>query len=371
MTKLRILHLGKYYPPYSGGMETHLRDLAVRQVREWSVSVIVANSRPGRDLSSIDGVDVIRVPRLGIIASMPVCPTLPYAIRSRPAEIVHLHMPNPGGALAFLLSGHKGRLIITHHSDTLGRKMLRRLSQPFVSAAMKRASAIIVTSQRYLDSSEELAPYYAKCHVIPLGIETSYFAETDAQTVAELQSLYGKRVVIAVGRLVPYKGFDVLVRSMKDVDGKLLLIGSGPQEDEVRALVDREGLHSRVVMLGNVDDLRPYYQAAAIFVLPSRTRAEAFGLVQLEAMASGLPVINTNIDSGVPELSVHGETGLTVPPDDAPALGNAIRLLLADEPLRRRFASAARLRVELAFTADQMVARVLALYQQVLSNDPK
>jgi rhamnosyl/mannosyltransferase len=233
---------------------------------------------------------------------------------------------------------------------------------------MRRASAIIVTSRRYLDSSEELAPYRAKCHVIPLGIETGYFAKTDAQTVAKIQSLYGKRIVIAVGRLVPYKGFDVLVRSMKNVDGTLLLIGSGPQEDEVRELIEREEVSSKVVMLGKVDDIRPYYRAATIFVLPSRTRAEAFGLVQLEAMASGLPVINTTIDSGVPELSIHGETGLTVPPDDAPALGNAIRLLLADEPLRRRFASAARLRVADEFTANQMAMRVLALYEEVLSN---
>jgi glycosyltransferase involved in cell wall biosynthesis len=233
---------------------------------------------------------------------------------------------------------------------------------------MKRASAIIVTSQRYLESSEELAPYRAKCHVIPLGIETSYFAEADPQSAAEVRAIYGERIVIAVGRMVPYKGFDVLIRSMKNVEGKLLLIGSGPQEEELKALVESEKLGDKVVMLGRVDDLRPFYQASSIFVLPSRTRAEAFGLVQLEAMASGLPVINTTIDSGVQELSIHGETGLTVVPEDSVALGHAMQLLLADEPLRRRLGSAARLRVALEFTADQMASRVLALYAQVLSS---
>lgn len=360
-----ILHIGKYYPPYNGGMETHLRDLAVRQVLTFPVSVVVANNEPTTDLSFIDRVEVMRVARLGSIASMPICPTLPYAIRSRPAEIVHLHTPNPGGALAFLLSGHKGRLVITHHSDTLGRKTLRQLSQPFVTEVMQRATAIIVTSQRYLDSSEELAPYFAKCHVIPLGIETSYFAEDEVPGTAAIRSLYGNKIVIAIGRLVSYKGFDVLIKAMKEVDGKLLLIGSGPLEDEMKSLIEQEGLRHKVIMLGKVDDIRPYYQAASIFVLPSRNRAEAFGLVQLEAMASGLPVINTTIDSGAQDLSLHGETGLTVPPDDARALADSISLLLADDLLRNRFASAARLRVALNFSADQMATRVLNLYSRI------
>ena len=166
-----VLHIGKYYPPHRGGMETHLRDLAVRQTETARVNVVVSNSAPWQEYSVMDGVSVTRVARLGTIASMPVCPGLMAAIRRSPADLVHIHMPNPGAALAFLMSGHPGKLIITHHADTLGRRTLRRLSDPFVIRLMQRASRILVTSSRYLNSSEELAPFQDKCRIVPLGID--------------------------------------------------------------------------------------------------------------------------------------------------------------------------------------------------------
>jgi rhamnosyl/mannosyltransferase len=228
---------------------------------------------------------------------------------------------------------------------------------------MKCASAIIVTSRRYFESSEELAPYKAKCRVIPLGIDLPE-PDMGADTNGNVGS--NDRTIVAVGRLVPYKGFDVLIRAMKHVDAKLLLIGTGPRVAQLQALVDSEEIREKVSFLGRVDDLRPYFQAASMFVLPSISRAEAFGIVQLEAMAAGLPVINTNIDSGVPEVSVDGETGLTVPPGDVKSLSQAIQFLLDRNDLRKRFATAAKAKVYREFSADLMASRTLSLYQQVL-----
>lgn len=361
-----FLHLGKFYPPHRGGIETNVHDLAVRQAGMASVSVVAANQNSRSETVEIEGVHVTRVGRLTTIASMPVCPALSRAIRRCPADLVHIHVPNPGMAFAFLVSGHTGKLVITHHADTLGRKVLRRFSDPFVFRAMQRASCIIATSARYLSSSDELAPFREKCRIIPLGIDVPDPSMQDPEQVQELRRQFGDRLLLAIGRLVPYKGFDVLIRAMKHVDGRLLLIGAGPQEAALRTLAQAEGVESKITMLGPVEDLQPYFDIASMFVLPSVTRAEAFGLVQLEAMAAGLPVINTDIDSAVPEVSIDGETGFTVPPGDVAALEQAIQLLLDRKDLRDRFGEAARARVNAEFTADLMAERTMSLYREIL-----
>ncbi len=364
--RISILHIGKFYPPHPGGMETHVRDLAVRQADVARVSVVVANNVARDEVSEMDGVHVERVARLTTIASMPICPGLLAAIRRSAADLVHIHTPNPGAALAFLMSGHNGRLVITHHADTLGRRALRMLSDPFVHRLMQHADRITVSSARYLESSEELAPFRNKCRVVPHGIDAQRAACTDRMTVQQLHRQFGERLILAVGRLVPYKGFDILIRAMKHIDAQLLLIGTGPQRDALAGLAESEGVARKIVMLGRVEDIGPYFAAASLFVLPSVTRAEALGLVQLEAMAAGLPVINTDIDSGVPEVCIDGETGITVPPRDVAALSEAMSLLLDRKDLREQLGQAARARVNAEYTADLMAARTLSVYAEIL-----
>ena len=347
-------------------METHLRDLAVRQVQTSSVSVVVANSLARTEASEIDDVRVTRLASYGSVASMPICPGLIRAIRNSPADLVHLHMPNPGAALAFLLSGHTGKVVLTHHADTLGRRFLRRFSDPFVNRLMQRASRIIVTSNRYLQSSLELAPFREKCRVVPLGIGTENFHSAHHEACLQVRQEFGDDFILAVGRLVPYKGFDFLIRAMKQVDAKLILIGAGPQSNYLAKLAESEGVQRKLVMLGQVDELAPYFATACIFVLPSSNRAEAFGIVQLEAMAAGLPIINTDIDSAVPEVCVDGETGITIPPGDTAALADAMKLLLGRKELRRQLGEAAKARVYAEYTADKMAERTLSVYSEAL-----
>jgi glycosyltransferase involved in cell wall biosynthesis len=361
-----ILHVGKFYPPHPGGVETHLRELATRQARFANVRVIVSNSRRRTETSKLEGVSVTRVSRLTSIASMPICPGLQSAIRSCPADLVHIHTPNPGAALAFLRSEHPAKLVVTHHADTVGRKFLRQLSDPVVIRMMERANRILVTSHRYLDSSSELAAFHEKCSVVPLGIDPRTAASPDPDAVEKLRRQFSEGFILAVGRLVPYKGFDVLIRAMRRIDKKLLLIGTGPLQAQLINLAATEGVKDKVVMLGHVRDTRPYFSAATVFVLPSVTRAEAFGIVQLEAMAAGVPVVNTNIDSGVPEVCVHGETGITVPPGDPAALSEAIQMLLDQRDLRERLAQAAKARVRAEYSADLMCSRTMRIYDEIL-----
>jgi len=359
---LQLLHIGKFFPPHRGGIETHVHDLATRQTGVAQVSVIVSSSNAWSSRELTEKIRVTRVARLGTLASMPLCPGLISAIRDCPADLVHLHTPNPGAAFALVLSRHRGKIVVTHHADTLGRRALRALARPFVSEVMDRASAIIVTSRRYLESSEELRPYREKCHVIPLGINLLNSKDLNG----DAPNGSGSRKLLSIGRLVAYKGFDVLIRAMKKVDARLTLIGAGPEEARLRQLIDSHGVQDRTELLGHVEDLAPYLRQASVFVMPSTTRAEAFGLVQLEAMAAGLPVVNTWINSGVPEVSVDGETGITVEPGNPDALAGAIEFLLNNEEVRRKCASAAMKRVREEYTAELMAQRTFAIYESIL-----
>jgi glycosyltransferase involved in cell wall biosynthesis len=360
-----VLHIGKFYRPHTGGMETHLSHLVAYQSASMAVEVVVANDRPVTQIDLLDGAKITRVASFGTLASQPLCPLLPAKLSGRNEAVVHLHLPNPWAAQAYLMSGHKGKLVVTHHADILGRKFLRSLVSPFVRRVMDRAAAIIVTSKRYLESSDELTSYRRKCHVVPLGIDVDALRPNRASDVADIHAKYGHRLLLAVGRLVPYKGFEFLLRAMQHIDATLLLIGTGPLEGELHAVVAGLGVSHKVHLLGHVDDTLPYYKAAKMLVFPSVSRAESFGLVQVEAMAAGIPVVNTEIDSGGPEVSVNGETGITVPPRDPRALAGAVKVLLEDEKTRLKFAHAARLRARSEFSAQRMAERTLGLYKSV------
>lgn len=366
--KLRVLHVGKFYPPYMGGMETHLQALCGELQKVAAVKVIVANRARQSVEEIIDGVPVTRVGTLFNFASAPVCPTLARRIRQSPADIIHLHLPNPTAILAYLASGHRGRLVFTYHSDTVRQKVLGKAFAPIQQRAFDRCVAIISTSPNYVDSSAVLSAYRDRCHVIPYGIPLGQFVDRDGDAVEQIRRQYGTRLVISVGRLIYYKGFEYLIRAMQWVDGRLLLVGDGPLRDDLEREARALGLQDRVIFLGEMQNREtvPYYHAAEVFALASIARSEAFGIVQLEAMACGKPVVNTQLASGVPFVSVDGETGITVPPKDPPALARAINRLLERADLRAQYGAAARRRVQQEFSLETMVRRTLQLYASVM-----
>ncbi len=361
-----VVQIGKFYPPHLGGMETHLQDLVSGLSGSEDVRVIVAGDSILGRMDRLDGAVITRVPTFGVLASMPVTPTLPWALmRAKPA-LVHVHVPNPAAAFAIVAARYRGPLVIMHQSDTLGRKLLKKLCDPFVNAMMRRADRIIVASQLYLDSSEELAPFKAKCRVIPMGINIEKERDDDGAESAKVVQQFGPRLVLAVGRLVGYKGFQYLLEAMRTVDATLLLVGTGPLDAALKQLAQELGVSHKVKFLGRVDDLQKYYRASSVFVLPSISRAEAFGLVQLEAMAAGVPVINTALNSGVPEVSLDGVTGITVPPADAFSLAQAVNRLLDDAGIRMRMGEAGMVRARREFAPGLMIERTMKLYEEVL-----
>jgi glycosyltransferase involved in cell wall biosynthesis len=367
--RLKVLHVGKFYPPHMGGIETHLETLCRELRKTVDVRVMVANEDRSCVEEIVDSVPVTRVPTLFTVASSPMCPGMIPRLRAYRGNIVHLHMPNPVAALAYLASGHRGQLVVTYHSDMVRQKSLGRAFEPILHAVLRRASAIITTSPNYLKSSKILARHQERCRVIPLGIRIEDFWHPDPNGVAEMQSRFGQSIILCVGRLVYYKGLEYLIRAMAQVRGQLLIVGKGPLRESLIELAGRLGVKDRVHFLGNLEhrELVQCYHAAKVFVFPSVARSEAFGIVQVEAMAAGLPVVNTNLESGVPFVSLHDQTGFTVPPNNADALASAIHVLLTDEKLRVSFGTKAKLRAQTEFGLDQMVSRTVSLYEGISS----
>ncbi len=369
MIERRILHVGKFYPPHMGGIETHLQNLCRELARTQRVHAIVANDGP-TSVAEMDGpVHVRRVGTKFNFASASFCPGLIPAIQATAPDLLHLHLPNPTATLAVLASGYQGPIVTTYHSDVIRQKFLGAAFEPFLRMILKRSSAIVCTSQRYLETSPALARFRDKCIVVPYGIPCSGIADAEPHEIAQVRRRFGSRLIIAVGRLVYYKGFEYLIDAMQRVDGKLLIVGDGPLRQALQKRIDDANLQDKVQLLGEIqnDHLAPYYRAADVFAFPSVARSEAFGIVQLEAMACGLPVVNTDLDSGVPFVSRHNESGLTVAPRDPQALAQALNSLLESPVVRAKFAAAARQRVRSEFALGGMAQRTMDVYEDAIA----
>jgi glycosyltransferase involved in cell wall biosynthesis len=365
--KLRILQVGKFYPPHMGGIETHLQALCGALRGHADVRVIVSSEDRSTIEEMVDAVPVARLSTLVTAFSTSISPGMVSRIRRSSDHLVHIHLPNPAAVMAYLASGHRRPMVVTYHSDTVKQKVLGRMFEPLLNAALRRSAAIIATSPNYLATSPVLQAFRDRCHVIPYGIDTTQFEQCDADAVRRVRAQYGERLVISVGRLVYYKGFDVLIRAMASVRGKLVIVGNGPLRGELQSLAAQLGVTDKVVFAGEINntDVMPYYHAADLFALASVARSEAFGIVQIEAMAAGLPVVNTSLDSGVPFVSLDGQTGLTVPPGSPTALAAAINRLLDDNGLRHSLGQAGVQRARQEFSLDTMLRRTLQLYQTV------
>ena len=363
----KVLHVGKFYPPHFGGMESHLQTLCEELCKSIEVEVLVASDRWRSERSMQSGVEVARLATALMLHGTPIVPLMARAMRRARPDVVHLHFPNPMAVLACVMSRLDVPLVVTWHSDVVRQRRAAAAFAPLLSLLLRRCAAIIVGSTVYIETSTVLSARRKLCHVIPFGIRAKDFEHPDAARVAEVRRRYGERIVLGVGRLIYYKGFETLVGAMADVRATALIAGDGPLSGALAAEVARLGVADRVVLLGRVNDadLKAYYHACDVFALPSVERSEAFGIVQLEAMACGKPVVNTRLDSAVPHVSLDGLTGLTVPPGDRAALAAALNALLDDPARRAAMGAAGRQRVREEFSAELMARRTLEVYREI------
>jgi glycosyltransferase involved in cell wall biosynthesis len=371
----RVLHIYKdYYPPVLGGIEKHINLVCNGIADQFDVRVLVANRARGTARETIGEIPVVKASCWGRLASAPVCPSFPRLIKEWPADILHFHLPNPTGDLAWMLSRPQGKIAITYHSDIVRQKWAMAAYGPFLRRFLRRADAIMPTSPNYIESSPWLREVREKCTVVPLGIDLSTFADSpERQTRAgEIRRRYGKPIVVFVGVLRYYKGLRFLIEAMKDLDAACLIIGNGPERPQLAAQIPDSSSTEKIFLLGDLDDstLADHLQAADLFCLPAHLRAEAYGLCQIEAMACGLPVVSCNLDTGVPYVNLDGETGLLCRPADPASLQAALRRLLDDEALRRSLGENARRRALDQFSSSLMIDRVKQVYRALLEERP-
>ena len=388
---MRILHISKFYPPFKGGLEHVVRCLAEGAVREGhEVTVICAAdpttrrgagkreegvvrgaiNHPAIQRSSHQAIPLSRYPTvirsrtLGTFWSQPVAAGY-FRTGLIDADIVHIHHPNPLADLGLLLS-RKRPTIVTHHSDVRRQALVRPLYWPVVKGVLDRAGAIAVPTEAHVTVSRELDAFREKVRIIPFGVDHRRFSP---QVETGRPAIFPDGPVgLFVGRFVWYKGLDLLVRAVEGTELKVVLAGTGPLEEEIRATVARAGLGRQIILAGEVDDedLPAYYGAADYVVLPSTAPAEMFGITLTEAMAAGKPVISTRLPTGVREVNRAGETGLEVEPGNVEDLRRALQRLAEDPSECRRLGEAGRKRVERFFTLDGMVQAHLELYEEMV-----
>ena len=374
MTALRVLHVGKFYPPAPGGMEKVVQLLceSERGLEGLDSQVLVAHSAPRTVREHHRGVPVTRVASMGAIGSVGLCPTFPLEVLRARRDLTVLHEPNPIALVADWLAGQRGPLVVWFHSEVLRpRWKYRLLYRPFLRRVLERAARIVVSSPRLADYAAELQPFRGKCVVIPFGLDADRVAATPAVAAraAALRAAAPSFQLLFVGRLVPYKGVSVLLHALARGRARAWMVGAGPLRQELEAEAGALGVADRVEWLGAVSDeeVAARLHACDAFVLPSVTHAETFGMVQLEAMACGKPAISTNLRSGVPWVNRDGETGIVVEPGSPEALAAAIARLQADPELCRRLGEAGRRRVAQDFTLAAMAGRTAQLYRDVMA----
>ncbi len=343
---MRVLQVGKFYPPDPGGMETATRQAVEELLRLGAEVEVLCFAGPGPYEEAAAPCPVHRAPVWRSVASQPLSPAyLAAFLRLAPRfDVLHLHLPNPLAALAVFLARPGARIALTWHSDVIGKGALAALVRPLETWLCRRADLVIAPSPVHLSASNQAARIVPKGAVVPFCVDASMAdpRQADPAVVAAIKTRFGDRpLVFALGRLVPYKGFDVLVDAAAMLPGDAVVVigGAGPLGDALAARIAAAGLSQRVFLPGRIPDaeLAAWLAACDVFCLPSVSRAEMFGIVQLEAMAGGKPVVSTDIPgSGVPWVNRHGETGLVVPPGDAKALAGALVALLTDPSLRAR-----------------------------------
>lgn len=399
---ISALHVGKYFPPFMGGMESFLADLlpglraagveatgVVHHHRASARGVVTTESGIGCHSNSIAAADptgfrLYRVPTFGRLLYAPVSPGFPSwlrrAIRAERPNILHFHLPNTSAFWALSLSEARRLPWVVHwHADVVSSEIDRRLKmayplyRQFEQRLLQRADAIVVSSPPYLDHSPALTPWRHKCHVAPLGLDPARIPELSQHARREAEAAWdgAELRILSVGRLTYYKGHEYLIQALKDVPGaRVLIVGEGERRRSLQRLISELGLNERVVLTGSqpMERLHALMDSCHCLCLPSIERTEAFGVVLVEAMAYEKPTVVFDIPgSGVPWVVRNGETGLVVPPADPAALAKALRRLANDADAIARMGRRGWHRYQNMFRMDRVSREIRHLYEEILN----
>ncbi len=367
---MRVLHFYKtYYPDSWGGIEQVIRQMCVGTSRLGvDNEVLTLTRKGGPEQMEIEGHVVHRVPLDFEIASnaFSFAAIRRLARLARKADVIHYHFPWPFMDLAHFMARVKKPSLVTYHSDIVRQKTLLRVYTPLKQRFLKSVDTIVATSPNYMASSPVLRRYRHKTRTITYGLDRSIYPEPRPEVLAKWRAECGERFFLFVGVLRYYKGLHVLLDAMAGLDYPVVIVGAGPIEQELKEHAGRLNLH-HVKFLGAVEeeDKIALLHLSYAMAFPSHLRSEAFGISLLEGAMFGKPMISSEIGTGTTYINVDGETGLVVPPDDAPSFRAAMRKLWENPEIAAQMGRRAEQRYWELFTAKTMAENYLKLYQEL------
>ena len=373
---MRIVQVTPFFYPHAGGVESHVRGL-VREFAREGHDVTVVTSRFDRSLpeeEELEGYRILRSRTLGVVLDTPVDFGVRRSVRDLAPDVFHLHYPPPLTSYFATreLARRKVPVCLTYHCDLylpgVGGRLLAELYQRvFVSSTLDRTRQIIVHTRSYGGTSAMLRG--RELAVIPSAVDLERFRPgLEAGDIRRNLRLEGKRVAVFTGRLVPHKGVDVLLQALVQLpsDVALIVVGAGPRLPSLVGQARRLRVEDRVRFCPRIsdEDLPRYLSLADVFVFPSQSRLEGFGLAVAEAMAAGLPVVVPDMP-GVREVIEPGREGLLAEPLLASDLADKVRTLLDDPALAKRMGRAGRERAEARYALPIVARSLLNLYEDL------
>ncbi|RBP51001.1 glycosyltransferase [Arenicella xantha] len=359
----RILHICKVFLPEKGGVQRIVEHItSLDKSHQHTVLTTADDGAISRE--DRNGVSIIRCRSYAHLASMPIAPSIISAIKQqkRQHELIAVHYPFPLVELAYAFILFSPPIVVHWHSRVIAQRRLKWVVAPFTFLLLARAKAIVVTSDRMITRSRFLRFFQNKVSIIPYGIPTADESNSPA-TIDE----YDKYLLL-IGRHVSYKGINIAINSMQNVQGNLVIVGDGPLFEKHKKLALESDASGRIHFERHAEDSRvnALLKQSTGLVVPSVMENEAFAVVQLEAMRLAKPIINTNLPSSVPWVARHNKEALTVEPSDVDALANAMNQLLCDSTLAHRLGDAGHHRFIDCFTGAQFERQVENLYESLL-----
>lgn len=372
----RILHISKYYYPFSGGTEQIARDCVLALKDTYEQKVIAFNDRENDETSMIDGVEVIKCGCFIIISAQSL--SLSYAKWLRKImhdfnpDIIVFHYPNPFVAAILLkeLKNSSAKFIVYWHLDIIRQRLLRIFFRSQNRQLLNRADKIIATSPNYIEGSEWLREVKQKCVVIPncINVERMKITQEIEQRASEIRKEHADKIIcVAVGRHTRYKGFLYLIQASKLLDDNFRFFITGKGE-LTKKLQKRAAGDSKIVFTGLIEDveLKALVLASDIFCFPSITKNEAFGLALAEGMYYEKPAVTFTIQgSGVNYVCLHGENCIEVENGNVRKYAYALRKLAQDKELRIAYGKAGKKRVEDNFLSTQFCEHISRLIVEI------
>ena len=371
---MKVLHVYRtYFPDTQGGLEEVIRQICLGAGENGVQSrVFTLSDEPYPHRLPRVEAEVLRVRKTFEVASCGFALTgmRRFAKAVAWADIVHYHYPWPFSDLMYLAAGRSRPAILTYHSDIVRQQFLLSLYRPLMKRYLGAMDRIIATSPNYFATSEVLIEFADKVEVIPIGLDEPSYPAIDEQNrnLAATRKQYGSDFFLFVGVLRYYKGLHILLDAIRGAPYKVVIVGAGPVEAELRAQARKLGLDN-VIFAGFVSDREKMalFQLCRAVVFPSYLRSEAFGVTLLEGSMSSRPLISAEVGSGTSHVNVHGETGLVVPASDSVALRSAMDELFSDPDRARVMGANARRRYEALFTGSAMGERYARVYRDVLA----